>query len=332
MRIIAARTITTRPARMPGPDARRNSERTPLRDRRLAGDEEQRLLANLKACGTYFAPLAELALETAMRQSELLSLTSATVDLGRGMAHVRDPDETKGRTVPLSARALEILSALPKPVSLVAPLFPVSRDELIRAFRKACNDAGIRDLRFQDLRHEAICRMSGRMSMEETMRVVGYKTPTMLMRYYAGSAQLDSSTNPELPALAAQRTVRILVVEDNRDAAHMLAQFLRLSGYAVTVAYSSGEGLEAARKTPPDVVLCDIGLPDGDGYVLAQALRENPQTARAQLIAVTARNREEDKQRSRDAGFQLHLVKPVRPESLLDELDKVATKFPIDAR
>jgi CheY-like chemotaxis protein len=120
--------------------------------------------------------------------------------------------------------------------------------------------------------------------MEETMRVVGYKTPTMLMRYYAAPRELHSSANPELPALAATRTVRILVVEDNRDAAHMLAQFLRLSGYAVTVAYNSGEGLEAARKAPPDVVLCDIGLPDGDGYVLAQALRENPQTARPPVI------------------------------------------------
>jgi len=60
-------------------DGPSSSERTSLRDRRLAGDEEQRLLANLKACGTYFAPLAELALETAMRQSELLSLTSAAV-------------------------------------------------------------------------------------------------------------------------------------------------------------------------------------------------------------------------------------------------------------
>jgi len=304
----------------------RSSERTPLRDRRLAGDEEQRLLANLKASGAYFAPLAELALETAMRQSELLSLTPGNVDLERGLAHVRDPDETKGRTVPLSARAMEIVSALPEPLSLVAPLFPISRDELIRVFRRACNDAGIRDLKFQDLRHEAICRISTRMSMEETMRVVGYKTPAMLMRYYTDSTQPAFSTNPELPALAAKRTLRILVVEDNRDAAQMLAQFLRLSGYAVTVAYSSGEGLEAARKILPDIVLCDIGLPDGDGYMFAQALRENPQTAGARLIAVTARNREEDKQRSRDAGFQSHLVKPVRPESLLRELGKPARK------
>jgi CheY-like chemotaxis protein len=311
---------------MPPPDATRSSEPKHLRDRRLAGDEEQQLLASLKASGTYFAPLAELALETAMRQAELLSLTPGNVDLQRGLAHVRESDGTGARTVPLSPRAMKTISALPKPVSLVAPLFPISRDELIRVFRRACNDAGIRDLKFQDLRHEAISRISERMPMQETMRIVGYKTPAMLMRYYAASAQVPSSPNPELPALAAKRTVRILVVEDNRDAAHMLAQFLRLSGYDVTVAYSSREGLEAARKTPPDVVLCDIGLPDGDGYGLAQALRGNPQTAGARLIAVTARNREEDKQRSRDAGFQLHLVKPVRPESLLRELGKPARK------
>ena len=300
----------------------RNSEPKHLRDRRLARDEEQRLLANLKASGAYFAPIAELALETAMRQAELLSLTPGNVDLERGLAHLRESDG-EGRTVPLSPRALEIISALNRPVSLVAPLFPISRDGLIRVFRRACNDAGIRDLKFQDLRHEAICRMSERMPMEETMRVVGYKTPTMLMRYYAASAQqIPSATNPELPALAAKRTVRILLVEDNRDAAHMLAQFLRLSGYAVTVAYSSGEGLEAARKTPPDVVLCDIGLPDADGYAFAEALRSDPNTAHARLIAVTARSGENERRRSREAGFQLHLVKPVRPETLLKELDQ----------
>jgi len=305
---------------MPAPDAARSSDPKHLRDRRLAGDEELRLLTHLKARGTYFAPLAELALETAMRQSELLSLTSANVDLVRGLAHVRDPDETKGRTVPLSPRAMEIISALARPVSLAAPLFPVSRDELIRVFRRACKDAGIRDLKFQDLRHEAISRMSQRMPMEETMRVVGYRTPAMLGRYYAASAPTPSSANAEPPALAAKRALRVLVVEDNRDAAHMLAQFLRLSGYAVTVAYSSAEGLDAARKSPPDVVLCDIGLPDEDGYAFAEALRGNPQTAGARLIAVTARSSEQDKRRSRDAGFQQHLVKPVKPESLLNEL------------
>jgi CheY-like chemotaxis protein len=90
----------------------------------------------------------------------------------------------------------------------------------------------------------------------------------------------------------------------------------------VTVACSSKEGLEAAQRIRPDIILCDIGLPDSDGYELATALRANPATARARLIAVTAYGGEQEKKRSREAGFQLHLVKPVKPESLLQELER----------
>jgi CheY-like chemotaxis protein len=131
-------------------------------------------------------------------------------------------------------------------------------------------------------------------------------------------------SKPELPALAASKNLRILVVEDNHDSADSLRKLLELCGYSVTVAYSSREGLDAARKTRPDIVLCDIGLPDSDGYALAAALRSNPVTASARLIAVTGYGGEQDRQRSREAGFQLHLVKPVKPESLLQQLDQPA--------
>ena len=131
-------------------------------------------------------------------------------------------------------------------------------------------------------------------------------------------------SKPELPALQDKKHVRILVVEDNRDSAESLRVLLEVCGYAVTVAYTSREGLEAAHKTQPDIVLCDIGLPDSDGYALAEALRSDPATARAKLIAVTAYGSEQDKQRAREAGFQLHLVKPVKPERLLEELDRPA--------
>ena len=144
------------------------------RERRLAGDEEQRLLAQLKASGAYFAPLAELALESAMRQAELLSLSTEDVDLENRIANVRDPHDAGTRTVPLSTRAVQIIRSLPKPMSLVAPLFPVSRDSVIRTFRKACDDAGIGDLSFHDLRHEAIARICARVPMQRAMRVVGY--------------------------------------------------------------------------------------------------------------------------------------------------------------
>jgi CheY-like chemotaxis protein len=125
----------------------------------------------------------------------------------------------------------------------------------------------------------------------------------------------------ELPALAPTRRLRILVVEDNRDSADSLRKLLELCGYAVTVAYTGDEGLEAALRTPPDVVLCDIALPDRDGFSVATALRRHPSTSNARLIAVTAYGSAEDQKRSHDAGFQLHLVKPVRPDTLLEQLD-----------
>lgn len=131
-------------------------------------------------------------------------------------------------------------------------------------------------------------------------------------------------SRPELPALEAKKNLRILVVEDDHDSAQSLRKLLELCGYTVSVAYSGREGMEAAQKMSPDVVLCDIGLPDTDGYELATALRKNPATARARLIAVTAYGAEQDKQRSREVGFQLHLVKPVRPEKLLEELGQSA--------
>ena len=133
-------------------------------------------------------------------------------------------------------------------------------------------------------------------------------------------------SNPEQPALSANKDLRILVVEDNHDSAESLRRLLEVFGYSVTVAYSGQEGLQAARQTRPDIVLCDIGLPDSDGYELAAALQSHPSTARARLIAVTGYGSEQDKQRSRDAGFQVHLVKPVQPERLLQELSETTRK------
>ena len=132
----------------------------------------------------------------------------------------------------------------------------------------------------------------------------------------------EPPSRPELPALEARKRSHVLVVEDDHDSALSLRRLLELCGYTVSVAYNGREGIEAAEKAPPDVVLCDIGLPDTDGYELAIALRKNPATARVRLIAVTAYGSEQDKERSRQAGFQLHLVKPVRPETLLEELDR----------
>jgi CheY-like chemotaxis protein len=114
--------------------------------------------------------------------------------------------------------------------------------------------------------------------------------------------------------------VRVLVVEDNEDSAESLRRLLYHSGYEVAVAYTGQEGLRVARRTNPDVVLCDIGLPDTNGFVVAAALREDPQTRGMRLIAVTAYGKDEDRRRAREAGFDLHLVKPVDPDVLLSKV------------
>jgi CheY-like chemotaxis protein len=103
---------------------------------------------------------------------------------------------------------------------------------------------------------------------------------------------------------------RILVVEDNRESADSLRLLLECYGYEVTVAYSGHDGVRAAEQYPPDVVLCDIGLPGLDGYGVARTLRANPTTAKVHLIAVTAYGQDEDRRRSNEAGFEHHLVKP----------------------
>src|SRR5262245_21902133 len=114
----------------------------------------------------------------------------------------------------------------------------------------------------------------------------------------------------------ADKRLRILVLEDNRGSADSLRLLLELSGHEVAVAYSGDDGARAAEQYRPDVVLCDIGLPGLDGYGVARRLRADPATAKARLIAVTAYGRDEDRRRSRDAGFEQHLVKPVSPEAL----------------
>jgi CheY-like chemotaxis protein len=135
-------------------------------------------------------------------------------------------------------------------------------------------------------------------------------------------------SRPELPPIAPKRSLRVLVVEDNRDSADTLAKLLELSGYQVHVAYSAMEGLEAAKRVRPEVILCDIGLPDSDGFALAEALHENPTTASARLIAVTAYSKQNDFERSKRAGFALHLVKPVNPGDLLKLIEESSTTVP----
>jgi PAS domain S-box-containing protein len=118
------------------------------------------------------------------------------------------------------------------------------------------------------------------------------------------------------PMGAQTRPLRILIVEDNRDSADSLRELLELAGYRVEVAYSGQAALAITSEFQPEVVLCDLGLPGMTGYEVVGALRQNPSLATARMVAVSGYGQEEDKTRSRTAGFDAHLTKPVEFEEL----------------
>ncbi|WP_139558729.1 PAS domain S-box protein [Methylotetracoccus oryzae] len=110
--------------------------------------------------------------------------------------------------------------------------------------------------------------------------------------------------------------LRILVAEDNHDVAESLALLLRNDGHEVWIAYDGPSALEMAQAERPDVVLLDIGLPGMDGWAVARSLRRSEKIGRVRLIALTGYGRREDREKSRAAGLDEHLVKPVRLEAL----------------
>jgi CheY-like chemotaxis protein len=110
---------------------------------------------------------------------------------------------------------------------------------------------------------------------------------------------------------------RVLVVDDNLDAAQMMAAFLEMSGHRTAMANTGRDALLEAHRFQPDVVLLDIGLPDISGYEVAREIRALPGAGAATVIAVTGWGQSEDLRRAREAGIDFHVVKPADPEELL---------------
>jgi two-component system CheB/CheR fusion protein len=109
---------------------------------------------------------------------------------------------------------------------------------------------------------------------------------------------------------------RILVADDNRDGAETMSMILKLSGHEVYLAHSGSEALEVARRERPDIAVLDIGMPDFNGYEVAERIRHEAWGERMKLIAVTGWGQAEDKRRALVAGFNHHLTKPVDPSEL----------------
>jgi CheY-like chemotaxis protein len=120
--------------------------------------------------------------------------------------------------------------------------------------------------------------------------------------------------------------MRVLVVDDNVDAAESLALLLQVEGHQVSVGHSARDALRLAQTEAPQVFLLDIGLPDMDGYELARRLRATEGSANAILIALTGYGQEQDQQRSKDAGFNHHLVKPAGALEVSTLLAELATQ------
>jgi CheY-like chemotaxis protein len=109
---------------------------------------------------------------------------------------------------------------------------------------------------------------------------------------------------------------RILVVEDNQDAAESLSMVLQFLGADVRVARDGPEALEAYESYDPAVVLLDIGMPGMDGYEVARRIRSRHPERRTALVALTGWGQDKDRERAREAGFDRHLVKPVEIDAL----------------
>jgi signal transduction histidine kinase len=141
----------------------------------------------------------------------------------------------------------------------------------------------------------------------------------------AGEESGEQLPAPEVPSHGARRC-RVLIVEDVWDTAESLRALLELAGCSVAVAYTGAEALELAPRFRPDLVLCDLGLPDLSGLQVAQELRRSPVTASARIVALSGFGQAEDQQQCREAGFDLHLTKPVEFEELERLLELQSTR------
>ena len=159
---------------------------------------------------------------------------------------------------------------------------------------------------------------------------IGLSIVKRLVEMHEGSVRITSegerlgtTCELRLPLIDGQRATtpvvvspdtksrRILVVDDNEDAANTLAMILKLEGHEVDTTYSGAEVLERIEKFRPEIVLLDIGLPNLDGYQVAERVRMQPDLCDVQLVAMTGYGQDADRLRTREAGFAAHLVKPV---------------------
>lgn len=156
-------------------------KRPPGRTQRVTPDQEAALLR--AAAGYREMPaIITVAIETAMRRAEIMGLAWGDVDLKKRVAHLPETKNGSPRDVPLSLRAVDILRGLPRQID--GRVFSLSAGFVSLAFSRIAEVAGMPDVRFHDLRHEATSRMAPRFEMHELMKITGHKDARMVLRYY----------------------------------------------------------------------------------------------------------------------------------------------------
>jgi PAS domain S-box-containing protein len=137
------------------------------------------------------------------------------------------------------------------------------------------------------------------------------------------AAGARSESDRHGPALISTKTRQLMVVDDNQDAAQMLSMLLETAGHTVLVAHDGHAALIVAQETMPAMCFLDIGLPDMDGYELAKRLRQIRENGSTVLVAVTGYGQPEDRDKALKAGFDYHLVKPVKLTAVLELVEKL---------
>ena len=137
----------------------------------------------------------------------------------------------------------------------------------------------------------------------------------------AGAESEDEHTTGE-----AAGGLRVLVIDDNRDSADSATDVLRLLGNQVETAYDGEGAIAMAQRLRPDVILLDLAMPGMDGYEVRKRLRASRQGQEAFLVAMTGFGNEDDKRRTRAAGFDAHLTKPVELDALMALLNEARTR------
>jgi len=149
-----------------------------------------------------------------------------------------------------------------------------------------------------------------------------------LVRLPAVEAARAKSAGPSVEEIANPAVRRILIVDDNPDAAESLAMLLKLHGHEIHIAHDGLEAVETAGQLRPDLILLDIGLPKVNGYEAARRIRRLPGGLDMVLVALTGWGQDEDRRKSQEAGFDGHLIKPVEPE----RLTRLLAEFPVVVR